>query len=111
MKKTLVIVALCLLVGLTVIGCGQKKAASGSVAIDNAKNMETVQEKATYLMSQAEAFYKSDDFQSAVEITQYVLAQVDSKNADAKDLLSKAKAALKDQAKQALDKVSTNVGN
>ena len=109
MKRTLVVIALCLFVGFTAIGCGQK-AVSGTAAIDNAKNMETVQEKATYLMSQAEAFYKSDDFQSAVDIAQYVLAQVDSKNADAKDLLTKAKAALTDQAKQALDKVSTNVG-
>lgn len=111
MRKTLLIIVLCLFVGLSAIGCGQKKAATGTEAIDNAKSFETVQEKATYLMAQAEAFYKSDDFQGAIEIAQYVLGQLDSNNQDAKDLLSKAKSALKDQAKKALDNVSTNVGN
>jgi hypothetical protein len=110
MKKTLLVAALCLLVGFTAISCGQKKAASGTEAIDNAKAYETVQEKVTYLMGQADAFYKSEDFQSAVEVAQYVLSQLDSKNTDAKDLLAKAKSALKEQAKQALDNVSTNLG-
>jgi hypothetical protein len=110
MKRFLLITALCFLVGFAALGCGGQKAASSSAAIENAKNYETVQQKVTYLMKQADAFYKSDDFQSAVEVAQYVLSQLDSKNTDAQDLLSKAKAALKDQAKQALDNVSSNLG-
>ena len=92
-------------VSLVLSGCAQQKAASSSEAIEIAKAMETVQQKADYLIQQAKAFYSSKEFQQAVDVAQYVLRYVDKDSQEAKDLLTKAKDALAAAAKGAVEDV------
>jgi len=113
MKKQLVmLLACCAFVVLGAAGCAQEKtAASSGEAINTAKAMATVEEKVDYLVGQANAFYKSDDFQQAVDVAQYILSKVDSESREAKNLLEKAKSALAAKAQQAVDKVAGDVKN
>lgn len=62
--------------------------------IDATKTMQTVQEKAGYLIAQAEAFYKSQKFQETITLLQYVLTSLDKNSQSAKNLLEKAQNAL-----------------
>ncbi len=92
-----------------VAGCTQK-AASSKDAIENSKTMQTVQQKADYLIGQAKAFYNSKDFQQAVDIAQYVLSNVDKDSVQAKDLIEKAKAELAKIGQQKLDEMKSKIG-
>lgn len=105
-RNLMVIIVSCLALSFVVLGCSQKKAASSKEAIDAAKVMQTVQQKTDYLIGQAKAFYNSKDFQSAVDLAQYVLAYVDKDSQEAKNLLEKAKQALTAKAEEAVNKVS-----
>jgi hypothetical protein len=107
--RTLIIITLCLFIGFAAVGCGEKKAESSQAAINQAQSMQSVDEKVSYLMGQAQAFYNSDDFQNAIEVAQYVLNKLDKNNPQAKDLLTQAKEALKAQASKALGNVSDNL--
>ena len=75
---------------LTLAGCGQKKAASGEEAVSNARAMETTQEKVDYLVKQAEAFYKSEQYKDAVESARYVLKNLEKDSEEAKEIIAKA---------------------
>ncbi len=86
------------------IGCA-KKAASVNEAIQNSQAMKTVEEKANYLVKQAEAFYSSKEFQQAIETAQYILSNIDKNSQAAKDLIEKAKAQLQAAAQKAADDV------
>ncbi|MCK5706578.1 MAG: hypothetical protein KAI43_02905 [Candidatus Aureabacteria bacterium] len=90
---------------LMVPGCGPKKAASSKVAIENTKSMETVEEKVDYLVGQANAFIKSEDFQMAVDVAQFILSSLDKNSVEAKDLLELAKKGLKAAAKEAVKNI------
>ena len=93
-----------LIVALSLVlsACAQEKAVSGSEAIEIAKAMETMQQKAAYLIQQANAFYNSQEFQQAVDVAHYILRYVDEDSQEAKDLLTKAKDALTAAAKGAV---------
>ena len=90
-----------LFISLVLAGCAQEKATSSKEAMETAKSMETVEQKADYLIKQAKAFYNSKEFQQAVDITQYILRYVDKDSQEAKNLLEKAKEALVAKAKEA----------
>jgi hypothetical protein len=90
---------------LLLAGCAQERAASSKEAIETAKTLETVQQKADYLISQAKAFYNSNEFQQAVDIAQHILRYVDRDSQEAKNLLEKARAALASAAKGAVEDV------
>jgi len=97
--------------GFTILlsaGC-TKKSASVSEAIQFAETLKTVQEKANYLINQAEAFYNSKEFQQAIDIAQYVLNNVDRSSQAAKDLIEKAKAQLQAAAQKAVGDVSNKL--
>jgi len=96
-----------LVLSVVVAGCGPKKEASGSAAIEKSKSLQTTEEKVDYLIKQAEAFYNSDDFQNSVDVAQYVLATLDKDSGEAKALLEKAKEQLKGAAADAIK----NIGN
>lgn len=101
-----------LVVGLvfgSMVGCGPKKEGSSREAIDVAGTMQTVQEKTDYLISQAKAFYNSDDFQNAIDICQYILSTLDRDSQAAKDLLEKAKDALAAHAQKAVEGIKSNL--
>jgi len=104
MKKSFItVMALGLVFGLILTGCGAKKAGSSREAISAAKTMETSKEKVDYLVGQAKAFYNSKEFQNAIDTAQYVLRYLDRDSQPAKDLLQKAKDALTAQAKSAVE--------
>ena len=110
MKKTLL---LAMVVGLGFglllsSGC-TKKAASSGEAIQNAQALKTVQEKADYLMNQAEAFYNSKEFQQAIQTAQYVLSNLDKNSQAAKDLIEKAKTQLQASAQKAVGDASNKL--
>ena len=104
MKKffsALIVTGTCL--SLLLAGCAQEKAASSKDAIEVAKAMETAEQKVDYLLKQANAFYKSEEFQEAVNTVQYILRYLDKDSQQAKDLLQKAKEALASAAKGAVE--------
>ena len=104
-------VVIFLVLGLTVVGCGQKKAASSSEAIEAANAMETVQQKVDYLIGQAKAFYNSKEYQKAIDTAQYVLAYLDKNSQEAKNLLEKARDQLEAAARKTVDDVKKKMGN
>ena len=110
MKKALLLgVVVCL--GFAVllnVGC-TKKAASVSEAIQNSQALKTVEEKANYLVKQAEAFYNSKEFKQAIESAQYVLNNLDKNSVAAKDLIAKAKAQLASAVQKAAGDVKTKL--
>ncbi len=88
---------------LVVAGCSGKKAESSKAAISEAKTMQTTEEKVNYLVSQAKSFYNSKKFQDSIDIAQYVLRTLDKDSQAAKDLLQKAKDALKAQVQKVME--------
>ena len=98
-----IIISLFLVTALTLTGCGPQKAETSRDAINTAKTMETKQEQVEYLVSQAQAFINSDQFQGAIDIAQYVLQYLDRDSAQARSLLDQAKSALAAQAQKAAE--------
>jgi hypothetical protein len=109
MKKVFVVLAVTGIALSLIAGCAQK-AASSKDAIETSKTMQTIQQKADYLVGQANAFYNSKDFQQAIDIAQYVLANVDKDSVKAKDLIEKAKAELAKLGQQKLDEMKSKIG-
>jgi len=110
MKNRILVLALTVFFAVNLWGCGQPKAESSKAAIDKAKAMETIEEKTKYLISQAEAFYNSKQFQEAMDTAQYVLRHVDKDSQKAASLLEKAKQDLLSAGRQALDDAKKNFG-
>lgn len=110
MKELLIsAVVICFACGMFLgTGC-TKKAATASEAIQNSQTLKTVEEKADYLMKQAEAFYNSKEFQQAIQTAQYVLSNLDKNSQPAKDLIEKAKAQLQAAAQKAMGDVSNKL--
>jgi hypothetical protein len=71
---------------------------NGKQAIALADKLKTVEEKKNYLITQAQAFYKSQQFEQVATVGQYVLQYLDKDSVAAKDLIEKAKAQLKAKA-------------
>jgi len=82
-------------------GCSSKPLGSVNEAIQNSQTLKTVQEKADYLVKQAQIFYNSKDFQKAIDTAQYVLNNIDRESDPAKALIEKAKAQLQAAAQKA----------
>lgn len=91
MRNGLLLAAIAI-AGLGVLAGCSKQAASSSEAIQHAKTLKTLKQQADYLMSQAQAFVDSQDYQEAIKTAQYVLLSVDVHSSAATDLLEQAKA-------------------
>jgi hypothetical protein len=89
-------------------GCAEK-VASVNETIQNSQSFKTVQEKANYLIQQAQAFYSSKNFKQAVDTAQYVLSNLDKNSQPAKDLIAKAKAQLQAAAQKAMGDASNKL--
>ena len=112
MAKTLsALLIICLAFGLLITGCGPKKEASSAAAIDVAKTMETVQQKAEYLMAQAKAFYNSKEYDEAIKSAQYILRYLDKDSSAAREMIQKAQDAITAQAKAAAEELKKKLGN
>ncbi|MFH1656112.1 MAG: hypothetical protein ABH954_05840 [Candidatus Omnitrophota bacterium] len=112
MKKTLCLMLVFLLTAsLSLVGCGPKKESSSKDAIAVAKSMETLEEKANYLIGQANAFYNSKQFKDAIDAAQYVLRYLDKESESAKGLIQKAKDAITAQAQKAAEDVKKGIAD
>jgi predicted RNA-binding protein with EMAP domain len=99
-----------LVAGLLLNGCGAKKEASGGAAIEIAKTMDTEEQKIDYLMGQAEAFYKADQFQDTVTIAQYILQNLDKDSAEARDMLNKATDEMRAMMQKSAESIKKSLG-
>jgi hypothetical protein len=104
-RIAVVAISFLLCAGLLAAGCGAKKEASSSAAIEKSQAMATIQQKADYLIGQAKAFYNSKQYNDAVTLAQYVLSRVDSNSSAAKSLLERAKNELAAQAKAKMEEM------
>jgi hypothetical protein len=110
MKTALIIgVVLCFSFSVFLSAGCTKKAGSASEAIQNSQALKTVQEKADYLIKQAQGFYNSKEFQKAIETAQYVLSNLDKNFQPAKDLIEKAKTQLQAAAQKAVGDVGNKL--
>jgi len=88
----------------------EKKSKNGKEAISLSGTLENVDEKFDYLINQANAFYKSKQYQDVIDVAQYILTSVDKGSEEAKMLLEKAKTALSQAAKDAAMDVKNTMG-
>jgi len=93
MKHGLLLAAVAI-AGLGVLAGCSKQAVSSLEAIQHAKTLNTSKQQADYLVSQAQAFVNSQDYQEAITTAQYVLSSVDAHSQAATDLLEQAKTKL-----------------
>ena len=93
-KVFAIIIVACLVAGIALVGCGPKKAETSQEAIKNAEALKTAPQKEKYLMQQAELFLKQKNFQEAINLSQYVLWNVDANSEAAKTMLRKAQDAM-----------------
>jgi len=95
-KNKILLLVLCVVFVAGIMGCSQQpKTANSKEAIAQAKSLATAQEKAKYLLNEANAFINSEKFEDSIRITKYVLSKVDKNSVDAKTLLEKAQVELK----------------
>lgn len=112
MKKALLLGIVFCLSSVMFLSAGcTKKAGSANEAIQNSQSLKTVEEKANYLIEQAEAFYNSKEFQQAIQTAQHVLSNLDKNSQPAKDLIEKAKAQLQATAQKAVGDMGNKLFN
>ena len=112
MNKALLITVLLTGAVLAVSSCSQQpKAANSRQAIEQSKAMSTTQEQAKYLVSQANAFVNSNNFDEAIQTAKYILANLDADSAEAKSIIEKAAAELKNVAMQKTEEMKKSLGN
>jgi len=93
-----------------VIGC-TKKAANSQEAIQQAQELKTPEEQAKYLISQANAFINSKEFDQGIKTAQYVISNLDRNSQEAQSIIEKAKEELKKAAQGALDEARNKIAN
>ena len=107
-------IILCLVLTSAAIGCGQSqqpRAASSHDAIQNSQAMQTSEQKADYLISQANQFLNSKEYNEAISTAQYVLINVDQNSRAAKETIEKAKAELAKVAQKSVDDMKKQLEN
>lgn len=110
MKKSVLLPLVCaFFLSAFLAGCVPKKAASSRAAIDQSAALKSVDQKVKYLTAQANAFYNCLRYQDAVELSQYILTDLQSNSREAKEMLEKAKAAMRDNARKAADEVQNSL--
>lgn len=106
-RSTIILVGFLLLV----LGCAQQpKAANAQQAIEQSKAKGTAEQQAKYLVSQANAFMNSKNFDEAVQTARYVLANLDANSQEAKSIIEKAAAELKKVAEQKAEELKKSLG-
>lgn len=112
MKKMILGLSVLLLISFFMLsGCSPKKAESSKEALDTAKGMETVDEKINYLEKQANAFYKAKEYKEAIQISQYIISELDKNSEAAKSMISDAKEQLEKEAKSSAEDMSNKLKN
>lgn len=112
-RRTVWMIPLAAVIALAALlspGCGPKKAGNTTEAIERAKLLKSSQEQEQYLVSQAQSFLGSKDYQEASKTAQYVLSSIDTKSAGAKQVLEEAKRQLASDAQAAIGDAKKNLG-
>jgi hypothetical protein len=90
------------LFGFIAFGCEQR-ASNAQDAITQSKTKTTVEAQVDYLVSQANAFFNSKNFDEAIATAQYVLSNLDKDSDKAKSIIEMAKAELQKLAQQKVE--------
>jgi len=88
----------------------EKVGKDGVITIEEAKTMETAEQQAKYLISQANAFINSDEFDQAINTAQYIISNLDKNSQEAKSIIETAKAEMKKAAQQAVEDAKSKLG-
>jgi hypothetical protein len=111
MKKMYGIMVIGGFVMFGVMGCGgHSKAENSRMAIEQSQTMKTVEEQKKYLVSQANAFVKSQDYNEAINTAKYIISNLDKESREAKEIVEKATAELKKVAEQKAADLKNMIG-
>jgi len=103
-KLTTYVIAVTLMLAVGLSGCAQQpKSANSGEAIEHAKTLATAEEQAKFLISEANAFINSKQFDEAIGAAKYVLSKLDKESAEAKGIIEQAKAKLEEMARQKVE--------
>jgi len=94
MRRIGMLLVIAALAGSAILDGCTRQAASSSEAIEYAKTLRSAEQQSSYLVSQAQVFIDSQDYQEAIQTAQYVLSSVDPRSQSAMDLMGQAKAKL-----------------
>lgn len=86
-------ISLCLVLGVGLIGCAQYITQR---AIVDSRKYVTVEEQVDYLLSESNTLIKMEKFDSAINIAEYILKNLDPNSVEAKDIIKTAKAGLEE---------------
>lgn len=81
------------------------QAATSQEVVQAAQAKATPQEKADFLVAQANAFLNSKNYDEAIKTAQYVLGNVDKNSTQARSVVEKATAELEKVARQKLEEM------
>ena len=99
--KRLNLFVLCVLITAFAIGCAQgPKSQNASEAIDHAQTLQSVEDQAKYLVSEANGFINSKQFDEAIKSAKYILSKLDAESKEAQSIIEKAQAELKKMAEE-----------
>ena len=108
---TTIMLVCCLVLNLGLIACTQQqKTMFTKDVIKISKTLQTTKEKVDYIITHAKAAYNSKDFQQTIDLTRYVLRALDKNSPQAKNLLAKAREALRSAAQSAVKDVKGKIG-
>lgn len=110
-KRFSLVAAVCLVAAFIAAGCAQKKAANSQEAIAQSKELKTVEEQARYLVSQANQFINSKEFDQAIATAQHVLSNLDANSTEAKSIIEKAKDEMKKMAAATVADMKSKLGS
>ncbi len=91
-KRTIFTALLCLAMGMSLIGCAQ----FDRVAIEKSRAYTTGKEQVEYLLSEANRFLNMEKYDEAINVANYILANLDPNSVEAKDIIKKAKAGIEE---------------
>lgn len=98
-KSSVLLTAAIVVFATMIVGCAEKpKAADSKEAIQQAKQLQTVEEQVKHLVQEANGFINSKQFDEAVNTAKYILSNLDKESLEAKTILEKAQAELKKMA-------------
>jgi len=109
-QNKLLLIVVCAVFTFGVVGCSQKpKSANSGDAIQQSKNLKTVEEQVKYLVGEANAYISSEKFDESISIAKYILAELDKGSVDAKGILEKAQAELKALAEKKVEEAKAEL--
>lgn len=94
---------------LAAAACAQQ-ARSSSEAIEHAKTLQTPEQQADYLLSQARGFLSSKDYAEATKTAQYVVGNFQGKSAEAQSIIEQAGAQVARNAQEAAGEARKKLG-